>query len=155
MLHPTPSVLFEGKSVLDIGAGECAYTALIADELGASPVVALDLMYDRMLPAKQSLPASSVAFVQGSCYELPFRDASFDVVFGDLVLHHLPGLSSVIAEVRRVLRRPGWYVGLEPNFFNPVGTFLSFLRGHSANEYLLWPSLIRKEFRSKKIISVV
>jgi len=147
LLHPNPEVLFAGKRVLDIGAGECVYTGLIANELGAARVVALDLMRDRMLPAKQSLPPLSVGFVQGSCYNLPFQNQSFDVVFGDLVLHHLPGLAAVISEVRRVLRKPGCYVGLEPNFFNPAQIISRFFERGSDNEYALWPSLVRKEFR--------
>jgi SAM-dependent methyltransferase len=39
--------------------------------------------------------------------ELPFEDASFDLVFGHAVLHHLPALERSFAEFARVLRPGG------------------------------------------------
>jgi ubiquinone/menaquinone biosynthesis C-methylase UbiE len=38
---------------------------------------------------------------------LPFQDASFDLVFGHAVLHHLPNLDRAFSEFRRVLRPGG------------------------------------------------
>jgi len=38
---------------------------------------------------------------------LPFEDASFDLVFGHAVLHHLPNLERAFAEFRRVLKPGG------------------------------------------------
>ena len=42
--------------------------------------------------------------------ELPFDDASFDLVLGHAVLHHLPDLGGAFAEFHRVLRPGGWLV---------------------------------------------
>ena len=39
--------------------------------------------------------------------QLPFEDASFDLVFGHAVLHHLPNLDRAFSEFRRVLRPGG------------------------------------------------
>jgi ubiquinone/menaquinone biosynthesis C-methylase UbiE len=41
---------------------------------------------------------------------LPFADASFDLVFGHAVLHHLPDLEQAFGEFARVLRPGGWIV---------------------------------------------
>src|SRR3954467_1739071 len=38
---------------------------------------------------------------------LPFDDASFDLVFGHAVLHHLPDLDTALSEFHRVLRPGG------------------------------------------------
>src|SRR4051794_32082785 len=38
---------------------------------------------------------------------LPFEDASFDLVFGHAVLHHLPNLDRAFSEFRRVLKPGG------------------------------------------------
>lgn len=39
--------------------------------------------------------------------QLPFDDASFDLVFGHAVLHHIPDLQRALTEFRRVLRPGG------------------------------------------------
>ena len=39
--------------------------------------------------------------------ELPFEDASFDLVFGHAVLHHIPDLERAFGEFHRLLRRDG------------------------------------------------
>jgi SAM-dependent methyltransferase len=52
------------------------------------------------------------------CRRLPFDDATCDLVIVQGGLHHLPGLTSdleqVLREVRRVLRRDGRFVAVEP-----------------------------------------
>ena len=45
--------------------------------------------------------------VQGSIVELPFSDDSFDLVYSNGVVHHLPQTSQAIAEFHRVLRPGG------------------------------------------------
>ena len=52
---------------------------------------------------------------------LPFEDASFDLVFGHAVLHHLPALDRSFAEFHRVLRPGGRLIILEFSLpTNPV-----------------------------------
>ena len=48
-------------------------------------------------------------FQQGSCVQLPFEDASFDVVFSSLLFHHLTREQKLqtFAEIVRVLRPGG------------------------------------------------
>jgi len=51
-----------------------------------------------------------VDIVATGAEELPFADASFDLVFGHAVLHHLPSLDRAFAEFHRVLRPGGTLV---------------------------------------------
>jgi SAM-dependent methyltransferase len=48
-----------------------------------------------------------VATRRADAERLPFDDASFDLVFGHAVLHHLPALDRAFAEFRRVLAPGG------------------------------------------------
>ena len=134
-----PERVFGGKRVLDIGAGECTYTRLIADRFGPKEIVTCELFHERMLPAFRANRNPVLKFVAGDCFRMPFQNDSFDVVFGSLVLHQIPEFREVISEVRRVLSDCGSYVGLEPSPFHLVYLY-RYLRGiHSPNQYLFGP----------------
>ena len=60
--------------------------------------------------------------------ELPFEDASFDVVLYRLVLHHIAfqgPLRPSFQEAARLLRPGGLMVAIEPNLWHPVGALLA------------------------------
>jgi SAM-dependent methyltransferase len=60
--------------------------------------------------------------------ELPFEDASFDVVLYRLVLHHVAfreSLSPIFEEAARIVRPGGALVVVEPNLLHPVGAALA------------------------------
>lgn len=132
-----PGEMFGGKTVLDIGAGECTYTRLIADCFAPRQIVACELFPPRMWPAANANRNPRLEFVAGDAFSLPFADHAFDVVFGSLVLHQLPDLKGAIIEIKRVLSDSGVYVGIEPNPFNPIVLYRYFRGRHSRNQYLL------------------
>jgi SAM-dependent methyltransferase len=66
---------------------------------------ALALARDRA--AASGVGADTARFVQGSLTDLPFPDASFDLVYSNGVIHHLPATQRAIDEFRRVLRPGG------------------------------------------------
>jgi SAM-dependent methyltransferase len=53
------------------------------------------------------LEGRSARLVHGSITELPFADGSFDLVYSNGVIHHLPDTGRVIREFHRVLRPGG------------------------------------------------
>ena len=68
------------------------------------------------------------AGVAGRAGELPFDEASFDVVLYRLVLHHVAyqgPLAPVFSEARRLLRPGGALVAVEPGLWHPVGLGLA------------------------------
>jgi len=90
-----------GGDLLDIGSGSGLVTRCAEGIFGYR--VGTDI-------SPEILEANRDAFdlaVTADCDNLPFEDASFDVVTCFAVLHHLYASDGLIAEVRRVLRPGG------------------------------------------------
>ena len=111
---------FNNKRVLDIGAGECVHGRQVCTSCNPKAYVNLDLFYDRMQVASQHNTLGKMQFVVADCFSLPFNNSSFDVVWGNGILFRLRPLKQVIFEVARVLCPGGVYLGMEPNFANPL-----------------------------------
>lgn len=149
-----PEEVFRGKRVLDIGAGECTYTRLIADRFGPKELVACELFRERMLPAFRANQNPNLKFVCGDAFFLPFRNQSFDVIFGSLVLSQLPDLDKIISEIRRVLTVHGCYVGIEPNPYQVVHLYRYFFGHHSPNQYLLRPRHLKAFHKGGFVVTI-
>jgi SAM-dependent methyltransferase len=94
---------------LEIGAGTGYFTLNLQQEGVMREAVCTDIS-PGMLDALQANAARLGLAVQTRACDaehLPFDDASFDLVFGHAVLHHLPNLDRAFAELRRVLRPGG------------------------------------------------
>src|SRR6059058_1328463 len=94
---------------LEIGSGT-GYFSLNLLQLGLiGRLVATDIspgMLDELGATAERL-GLEVETKATDAERLPFQDASFDLVFGHAVLHHLPDLDAALAEFRRVLRPGG------------------------------------------------
>jgi len=94
---------------LEIGSGT-GYFSLNLMQLGLlGRVVATDIspgMLDALAASAERLELEVETAVTDA-ERLPFEDATFDLVFGHAVLHHLPGLPIALAEFQRVLRPGG------------------------------------------------
>src|SRR6476659_5521983 len=100
-----------GMRLLDVGCGPGSITRGLAERLVPGEVVGIDLSQEALASAREDAAArglGNLSYVEGSVYELPFPDASFDVVFAHQVLQHLKEPSAAIREMLRVLRRGGW-----------------------------------------------
>jgi ubiquinone/menaquinone biosynthesis C-methylase UbiE len=96
-------------SALEIGAGTGYFTLNLA-QLGLVRRATATDISPRMLSALAESAARlgvEVDTVRADAESLPFADASFDLVFGHAVLHHIPDLGTAFAEFRRVLRPGG------------------------------------------------
>jgi len=100
-----------GMSLLDVGCGPGSITRGLAEHLAPGEVVGIELSKEALASAREDAAArglGNLRYVEGSVYELPFADASFDVVFAHQVLQHLKEPSAAIREMLRVLRTGGW-----------------------------------------------
>jgi SAM-dependent methyltransferase len=104
-------VLDPGEDVLDVGCGAGMDTLVAAQMVGhAGSVTGIDMTADMVAKARRSVATMGVAhvtIVEGSAEQLPFDDASFDVVISNGVIDLIPDKDAVFAEITRVLRPGG------------------------------------------------
>jgi len=109
-------------TVLDIGAGQCEFVNHIA----ARRRLALDLSDD-----VRRFAAPGVEVVQAASTDMRPLDAdSVDVAFASNFFEHLPtreALLATLAEVRRVLRRGGRLLVIQPNIRFVGGAYWDFI----------------------------
>ncbi|MEI4830412.1 class I SAM-dependent methyltransferase [Bacillus sp. FJAT-53711] len=95
------------KRVIDIGCGGGIYTKQLA-MMGAAEAVGFDFSNEMLEAAKENCAhIQNVSFVQGDAHNLPFADATFDIVISRAVIHHLEHIPQFLQEAYRTLKRNG------------------------------------------------
>jgi len=100
--------------ILDCGCGPGTITIGLAQWAPDGETIGIDLGAEQLEGARalaRRLGVRNVSFRQGNIFELPFPDETFDVVFSQTVLFHVPHPEKALAEIKRVLR-PGGLVAL-------------------------------------------
>jgi SAM-dependent methyltransferase len=105
--------LTPGRRVLDAGCGVGYGTNLLANA-GAKDVVGVDLA-DEAVQAAAEAAAPRARFLPADVRELPFEDASFDLVVCFEVIEHVDGQRRALAEFARVLAPGGILAISSPN----------------------------------------
>lgn len=132
--------------VLDVGCGTGTIALAIATGAGSSEVTGIDASPEMIERArrKAAKARSGVTFQVATIEDLPFANATFDLVTSSLMLHHLPThlKPGALAEVRRVLKPGGRFVVMDfaRESHSPVGHLLSILgrgRGPATAEHLV------------------
>jgi malonyl-CoA O-methyltransferase len=96
------------RAVLDLGAGTGHAAAAIKRRFRRAAVTAADIAEPMLQQARRhSRFWRPIRCVQADARALPFPDASFDLVFSNLMLQWLAPPDAALAEVRRVLRPGG------------------------------------------------
>jgi len=121
----TRSGIKPGMRVLEIGCGSGAYTTFVARAVGErGRVFALDIQRKMLAQLKTKLARSenadivNVELVQASAYELPFEDASLDLIYMITVLPEIPDPHRALLECTRVLK-PGGILAVTEFFPDP------------------------------------
>jgi SAM-dependent methyltransferase/uncharacterized protein YbaR (Trm112 family) len=101
---------WQGKRVLEIGAGRCWGVAELARR--GAHAVGLDILTHKYLGLETAdvwFAAEDVYFerVLGDMHEMPFRPGAFDVVLTSSSLHHTDRIGVALEEAARVLRTGG------------------------------------------------
>lgn len=98
--------------VLDVGTGTGSLL-LELRALGARDLSGIDLSVEMLERAREKLPEADLRV--GPVEEAAYPDASFDIVTGFSVLHHLPDLRMFFTWLERVLRAGGVFAFSDPN----------------------------------------
>jgi SAM-dependent methyltransferase len=110
-------ILFERVPVacfdrcLEVGAGDAFQSAVLADY--ARFVVSTDIRVGKLVYPRRE----NTHYVYSDAEQVPFRAASFDLVFSSHLLEHLPDLPGALSELRRVLRDDGMMIHIVPSRF--------------------------------------
>jgi ubiquinone/menaquinone biosynthesis C-methylase UbiE len=118
------SGLAPGTRVLEVGPGGGYLSEAAVSMLGETGrLVCLDLQLGMLRQVRDRLGAGAALLVQASGSALPFRGASFDLVFLVTVLGEIPDKRAAVMEYARVLR-PGGTLALtealpDPDYVRP------------------------------------
>lgn len=109
-----------GGSGLEIGCATGYHTEQLL-KIGLFEAHGIDVSSSAIDAANRRFAATAgtASFKLMDANHLEFEDGRFDFVFGSGVIHHLE-LPRAVAEGRRVLRRGGRYIFMEPLGTNPL-----------------------------------
>jgi len=124
--------------VLDVGCGTGTLTLAAKRRAGAGAVRGIDASPEMVQVARDKAARQGVEvdFQVALIEDLPFPDASFDVVLSSLMLHHLPDdlKRRGFLEIRRVLKQGGRLVAVDLSGANGIMGAVMRLMGHRFEE---------------------
>lgn len=99
----------DGGTVVDVGCGTGTFAIDLAASRPNATVIGIDGDPEIVSMAKAKVGSERVQWIEGLAGELPFDEASVDIVTMSLVLHHLLSEQKreAMREVRRVLKPGG------------------------------------------------
>jgi 2-polyprenyl-3-methyl-5-hydroxy-6-metoxy-1,4-benzoquinol methylase len=106
---------FANKWILEIGSGAGIDSAEFLRN--GARVVSMDFSPTSTRATKSLLKEAALDgdVVMADARFLPFRNEMFDVVYSFGVIHHIPTVSAVLDEVRKVLQNDGLFMGMVYN----------------------------------------
>ena len=100
-----------GLSWLDVGAGNGAFTALLADRVKPASILGVDPSPAQLDYARKRTDVGSARFEKGHAMELPAADASVDAAVMALVIAFVPEPAKGVAEMARAVKPGGLVAG--------------------------------------------
>ena len=115
----------DSKRILDVGCGTGTLSFLIKQRYPSAEVIGLDgdPQILEIARSKAQNGGAEIRFEQGMSFDLPYPDASFDVILTSFMLHHLnrENKQKTAAEMYRVLRTGGQLFGVD--FIQPQNLY--------------------------------
>jgi SAM-dependent methyltransferase len=108
ILRELDRLSLKGRDLLEIGIGQAADSEQLIRR--GARWHGLDLTAEAVFRARRRFELFQLpyqAITQGSAGEIPYPENMFDIVYSHGVLHHIPDIRAVSAEIRRVLKPGG------------------------------------------------
>ena len=145
-----------GMHVLELGCGTALFGLAIAERIGpTSRIHGIDLSQNQITYAKRKTSQSNTTFAFHRCSmdEVPFEDATFDMVVSSMAFHEVPSdvRRGAIREAARVLKPAGLFAlmdwskprfGLMTILWLPFVYFVEYSEDNWNNTY---PALCREQ----------
>lgn len=108
------------KSIMEIGCGSGVKAFTLARKSGMN-VLATDIDPEYIEGAKRDFQLPNLSFMVVDSTELSrTKEASFDYIVGNGILHHLyHHIDDALKNMNRVLKHNGKIIFIEPNIYNP------------------------------------
>ena len=112
LLERLEYIKYTPKRILDVGAGTGYCTQALANQYGKAQIYAVDLAHNMLRQARSGVSLwqrlnKRFAYVTGDAEQLPFADASVDMIISNLAIQWCNDLDQVFAEFRRILAPGG------------------------------------------------
>lgn len=118
----------KNKKILDLGCGLGEAPVYFA--LQEARTIALDISPGMLACAKKLAEkyhlSRKIKFIEAPAEKIPLKDESVDLVFGGNILHHVD-INKTAKEIKRVLKKGGRAVFIEPLGYNPIIQIYRFL----------------------------
>ena len=118
-------------TILDIGCGHGILTKLVQILFESKQTYGIDIIQKTISYAQETYPSITFKHIKG--VEIPFPDNMFDIVYANLVFHHVPQEyhEAYIIEINRVLKPGAIAVIIE---LNPYNVFTHYSFKHDPHE---------------------
>lgn len=108
--HVATQVDLEGREVLEVGCGHGGGSFYIKRYLKAKSVLGIDLSKSNIQYCCDRYSIDGLSFRNGDAEAIPFKNETFDVVVNVESSHCYPNLPLFFTEVKRVLRKGGYFL---------------------------------------------
>ncbi len=109
---------YNNANILDLGCATGDLCIKIAQHFSPQSVVGIDITPKMIEFARSRLALSpfknTVSFILADAEKIPYEKDYFDYVFCLNAFHHFPNSAEVIQEVKRVLKKGGKFIFLDP-----------------------------------------